>query len=60
MPLTKVRNPESHGIKLRCDDDTEYTTKNGWTCVTYYGDDGECYERTERNGIVRWFRYDDD
>ena len=49
--LTLVRNPKRDGIKLTATGSNVIVTKSGWRVTNFVGDDGNEYERAEKNGF---------
>jgi len=60
MILVKVQDPKKRGITLDAMATNEFET-GGWAFKSYFGSDGEWYERSTNctDGRVRWFRLKD-
>ena len=54
--LQNVKDPKLLGIKLYPTRSNIIITKSGWKVTNYVGNDGNEYEKAERNGITRWFK----
>ena len=60
MTLVKVRDPQKQGVNLDAVADLEEYETGGWVFKSYFGSDGEWYEKgTHKDGRVRWFILED-
>jgi len=55
--LKRVRDPQKSGVKLTRTDEEVIVTESRWTVISFVGDNGEKYERAEKDGChTKWFK----